>query len=175
MDDAAQETFLACFREGGALARVDPDAPGKFRSFLYGVVLNVARRVEEKRARNLARQRGDDLDMRAFKANEETASHAFDRAWASAILRQAADLQTERAADEAARRRIELLRLRFGEGLPIREIAERWNEDAARLHREYAKARKEFQRALRDVVRTVDGGRAEAIDAECERLIEYFG
>ena len=121
-----------------ALTRVDPAAPGKFRNFLYGVVLNVARRLEEKRAKKLVRE-GADVDLGLFEANQETASRAFDRAWASSLLARAVELQEERAMGDAARRRVELLELRFGEGLPIREIAERWSEDPAHLHREYAK------------------------------------
>ena len=36
-----------------------------------------------------------------------------------------------RQADSEAQRRVELLRLRFYEGLPIREIARLWETDAA--------------------------------------------
>jgi RNA polymerase sigma-70 factor (ECF subfamily) len=45
-----------------------------------------------------------------------------------------------------------LLRLRFHDGLAIRDIAERLGEDAAKLHHEYATAREEFRTALRSVV-----------------------
>ena len=45
-------------------------------------------------------------------------------------------------------RRVELLRLRFQSGLPIREIADRWGEDPAKVHHEYATARAEFKAAL---------------------------
>jgi RNA polymerase sigma-70 factor (ECF subfamily) len=176
LEDTMQETFLACFRDDGALARVDPDGHGRFRSFLYGVVLNMARRVERSRARLVARREGDDEDLRGIEANQDSASRVFDRAWASSLLKRAAELQAERAGgiDETAVRRVELLRVRFGEGLPIREIAARWNEDAAHLHREYAKARREFRDALREVVRDEDGGTRAEIDAECERLIDCF-
>ena len=67
---------------------------------------------------------------------------------------------------------MELLRLRFHENRPIRDIASLWGEDAARLHHEYARARREFQQALRDTVAEyvddVDG----ALDRECRELIE---
>jgi hypothetical protein len=49
---------------------------------------------------------------------------------------------TARSGDRAVRC-VELLRLRFQEGLPIRDIATRWNEDAAKLHHEFATARDE--------------------------------
>ena len=69
-------------------------------------------------------------------------------------MRQAADRQRTHAKQrgDAALSRIELLRLRFEEELPIREIAKLWQVDAAVLHREYAKAREEFKEALREVV-----------------------
>jgi len=67
-----------------------------------------------------------------------------------------------------------LLELRFGDGLPIREIAARWETDAAALHREYAKARREFEDALRDVIRDEEGGGPESVQKECERLTSIF-
>ena len=45
VDDAVQEVFLACFREGGAIEQADDGFPGGFRPFLYAVVRNVARHV----------------------------------------------------------------------------------------------------------------------------------
>jgi hypothetical protein len=49
-------------------------------------------------------------------------------------------------------RRVELLRLRFQDSLPIRDIAMLWNEDPASVHHEYATARKEFSTALRQAL-----------------------
>src|SRR5262245_61258276 len=51
LDDAVQEVFVECFRRGGALERVEPDRAGGFRPFLFGVVRNVALRLEARRAR----------------------------------------------------------------------------------------------------------------------------
>ena len=53
--------------------------------------------------------------LEELPAAEEPLSRAFDRAWARAILKQAAALQAERAQarDERAVRRVEILRLRF--------------------------------------------------------------
>ena len=45
-----------------------------------------------------------------------------------------------------------MLKARFQEGLPIRDIAAKWGTDAAKLQREYATARDEFRAALRSVV-----------------------
>ncbi len=43
-------------------------------------------------------------------------------------------------------RHVELLRLRFEENLPIREIARRWATDPANVHKSYALARRSFGR-----------------------------
>ena len=69
-----------------------------------------------------------------------------------------------------SRRRAKLLRLRFQEGVPIRDIAPAWNEDPAKLHRELDKARREFRDALREVLGLQAGCDRLALDAECERL-----
>jgi hypothetical protein len=67
---------------------------------------------------------------------------------------------------------VELLRLRFNDGLPIREIAVRWGEEAARLHHEYATARDEFQSALREVVAFHHPGTAPGeVDQACRELL----
>jgi RNA polymerase sigma-70 factor (ECF subfamily) len=169
IDDCAQEVFLDCFREGGALERAEEGRPGGFRAFLYGVARNVALRAERERGR-----KGVPLDS-AFDApaREEALSDAFDRAWAQSLLRQAARLMEARgrAKGADAQRRVELLRLRFGEEMPIRDIAKLWNADAARLHHEYATARDEFRAALKDVVSEHQPGDAVA---EAERLIACF-
>ncbi|MCB9883519.1 MAG: sigma-70 family RNA polymerase sigma factor [Planctomycetes bacterium] len=154
VDDAVQEAFLECFRTAGALQKAQAGRDGGFRAYFYGVLLNVARRFEQQRVRDgrLTLQEVTVLDNLA--ATGDTASVVFDREWARMIMREAAQrLQIEAMGkDEAARRRVELLRLRFQEGLPIRDIAVQWNMDAAQLHHDYAKARKEFEGALRAVV-----------------------
>jgi RNA polymerase sigma-70 factor (ECF subfamily) len=173
IDDAAQEVFVVCFEEAGALSRVEPGRPGGFRAFLFGVVRNVARRVEERRAK-AARQPDSALDLGEIEARDEPLSGVFDRAWAAAIVRLAVRRYSERnrGAGKDAERRVELLRLRFGQDLPIRDIAVRWNVDAARLHHEYARARAEFRTVLGEVLAGEDrGGDPEA---ECLRLAEFL-
>jgi len=100
-------------------------------------------------------------------ADDTSQSRAFDRAWARSLLQEAALVQAETAArsGERALKRIELLQLRFQQGLPIREIAARWNEDAVKLHHEYATARDEFRAALKSVM-------AFHLPAESERELE---
>jgi RNA polymerase sigma-70 factor (ECF subfamily) len=172
IEDAVQDVFLDCFRDGGALGRADPGRPGGFRAFLYGVVRHVAQRIERARAK-AGRPFTDEHEA---PARQRSLSQEFDRAWAKAIMRQAARVQAEsaREAGPDALRRVELLRLRFQEGLPIREIARLWDEDAARLHREYAKARREFRDALRAVVAEHLVAPPGKIDEEAERLIACF-
>lgn len=164
-DDAAQDVFVECFRAGGALAKADAERPGGFRAFLLGVVRNVARRHEARP------RRGQPLDPQ-LPADDPSLAHAFDRAWAQALLREAAHVQKNAADSDAARRRVELLRLRFHDGRPIREIAKLWNIDAAKLHHEYATAREEFRQALRQVVAFHHPGEPPAdIDRACTELL----
>ena len=176
IDDAAQQVFLDCFKENGALGRADPERGPGFRAFLYGVVRNVARGLERTRARAREQPLESGLDLEALEAKEESLAQVFDRAWAGSILTEAADLMLERAREKGsdAVRRHALLELRFGEGLPIREIAARWEVEAARLHHQFAQAREEFRRALMDVVRDLNGGGAEAVEVECRRLLGHF-
>jgi RNA polymerase sigma factor (sigma-70 family) len=169
VDDAAQDVFVECFKAGGALDSADAERGG-FRAFFLAVVRNVARRYEEKH-RPAVPLPEDHAD------GDTSLSVAFDRAWARALLKEAARVQGEAArGDERATKRVELLRLRFQDGLPIRAIAERWSEDAAKLHREYATAREEFRAALRNVVAFHHPGAAgDALDAACRELLALVG
>lgn len=154
IDDAVQDVFVECFKSGNPLARVDQTKSNGFRPFLYGIVRNVARRYEAKINAENRKRACSQIDVDAIPIKESQLSKIFDRAWAKSIMRQAADLQRTHAEQmgESALTRIELLRLRFEEELPIREIAKLWQVDATVLHREYAKAREEFKAAFRDVV-----------------------
>ncbi len=171
LDDAVQDVFVECLRPGGALDRIDPSRGSGFRAFLYGVARNVALRRESRRPRERAADPAAPLD--AIADDHSSLSRVFDRAWAKAILREAARLQEDRAraAGDAALRRVELLRLRFHEDLPIREVARRWGTDAAVLHHEYAKAREEFRAALLDVVAFHHTGDSASAEEECRKLL----
>ncbi len=134
VDDATQEVFVECFRQGGAVEAAGAGRVPSFRAFLYGVIRNVARRFESRPAH------AGDSPLPDIAADDASQSRVFERTWAQAIMAEAAQLQKSRAADlgDEAQRRVELLRLRFEEGLPIRAIAELWGVDAARLHHAYA-------------------------------------
>ncbi len=105
--------------------------------------------------------------------DDDNASRVFDRAWAASLLEQARALQATRAAAEqdGTLTRIEILRLRFEEGLPVREIARRLRRDPAKVHYEYAKARREFRQALIDVVQEHEPMPIRDAEAECARLV----
>jgi RNA polymerase sigma factor (sigma-70 family) len=177
LDDAAQEVFLECFRCGGVLDRLDPSRLGGFRAFLYGVIRVVAVRIEARPARAKDRAPPGDFDLQQVADDETRISVAFDRAWARAVLREAAERQAVQAreAGEAAVRRVDLLRLRFHEGLPVREIARRWGCDADAVHREYARARQEFKAALAAVVayHHPESSSGE-VERECASLLSLF-
>ncbi len=147
LDDAVQDVFVECFKANGVLEKAVELHPEGFRAYFNGVLRNIARRYEEKH--RPAHPLPDDRP-----ADDTSLSRAFDKAWARSLLKEAARVQAEAAAvsGERAVRRVELLRLRFQMGMPIRDIAAKWNEDPARLHHEFATARDEFRTALRQVV-----------------------
>ena len=176
LDDTVQDVFVECLRDGGLLDRARAGRPGGFRAFLYGAVRHVALRVETRQARQLARETQAPIDLQGIPGGEDALSRVFDRAWAKAVMRDAAVRQAELAAQrgEAALRRVELLRLRFHEEMPIREIAQLWGLDAPSLHHEYARARQEFRSALREVVALHDPGSPEDVDRECAQLLSLL-
>jgi RNA polymerase sigma-70 factor (ECF subfamily) len=166
LDDAVQEVFVECFRQGGALEAAGDGRVPSFRPFLYGIVRNVARRFESRPVRA--------GPLPEVPAKEVSLSHLFDRTWAQAIMTEAAQLQ-RRQADERGPdnvRRVELLRLRFQEGLPIRTIAERWGVPAAGLHHAYALAREEFRAALLEVVAFHQPGSPAEVEREAASLLK---
>jgi hypothetical protein len=63
-----------------------------------------------------------------------------------------------------------LLRLRFQDDLPIREIALRWGVEPAALHHEHARARQEFKAALLEVMAFHHPGPATDIEQDLANL-----
>ena len=177
VEDAAQEVFVDCFHPRGALARLERERTSSFRAFFYGVVRNSALHVETRRAREHARRPDSTFEPEGVPAREEALSRIFDRAWARSLIKEATRIQLRkaRAKGGAAVRRTEILRLRFHEGLAIRDIARAWKVNAARLHHDYAQARKEFLDALREVVGLEQTSTKEELDLECGRILELLG
>jgi len=176
IDDATQEAFVQCFRDGGPLERAEPERSGGFRGYLYGIVRNVARGFERQWKARRAQQPASAVDLDAIEGREEPLSRVFDRAWAGALLRRAAERQAQDArGNDRAEKRVELLQMRFGQDLPIRDIARRWGVDPAPLHEEYRAARREFLAALRVVVADESPGPPDQVEAECSRLLDYLG
>lgn len=173
VDDAVQEVFLNCFRAGGALEQLEPDRSSGFRAYLYGVTRNAARHAETHRARESKRRTPNSFHPESMPRREEALSKAFDRAWAQSVLGEAMALLTARAVHEGATasRRVELLRLRFEAGVPIRDLARRWGDDPARLHTEYGKARREFVGVLREVMGLGESCPPERVKDECQHLL----
>jgi len=170
VDDALQDVWVECFKTEGALERAPERAGRGFRAFLHGVALNVARRREERSARG---RPDEPLSGLSLESPDTTFASQFDREWARRLVRDARDafIERARAAGEDALRRVELLRLRFFEDVPIREVAERWQVDAAKLHHQYARAREEFRDALRATIQRHDPGKAAHVERELERLL----
>jgi RNA polymerase sigma factor (sigma-70 family) len=167
LDDATQEVFVECFRQGGVLEAAGAARVSSFRAFLYGVIRNVARRFESRPAHA-------DGSLPDIAADDTSQSRVFERTWARAIMAEAAQRQQSRAADlgDEAQRRVELLRLRFEEGFPIRAIADRWGVEPAWLHRAYATARQEFKAALLEVVAFHQPGSPAEVEREAAGLLK---
>lgn len=174
VDDAVQDVFMDCLKEEGPMGRLDRSRPGRFRTWLYGVSQNVARRHEERRAiaeRKMAQVADRE---RAQPRESETLSRVFDRAWARTMIRRAAARMRREANDDAGMRRVEILRCRFQEGMPIRKIAAAWGLEAPFVHHEYAKAREEFKAALRAEVMDHGGISSAEIERECAAMLQLL-
>lgn len=175
VDDAVQDVFFDCFKENGVLDRVQTAKPTSFRAFLYGVARNTALRHEQSGAHRPETPL-EQLPQEPA-ATSATPSMAFDLAWARSTLGRAALRQSENAeagGDPAALRRVELLRLRFGDDLPIREIARFWQVRPSWLHHQYAQARIEFGRALREELAAQNPESSRSADLEVQHLLEIL-
>jgi len=176
LEDATQDVFLAFLREEGVLENLRPGRQEAFRPLLYAVVRNMALRIEHARARKLDAPRSESFQGEGTPSSEDSLSRVFDRAWAESILREAADLQESLARDSGggALRRLELLRLLFDQELSLPEVAARWGVDADSLHKEAARAKREFKEALRSVVAFHHPLAPEVVERECRELLTLF-
>src|SRR5262245_33039520 len=83
LDDAGQEVFVECFRQGGVVEVAGTGRVPSFRAFLYGVIRNVARRFEGRPVP--AADPPPDVP-----ADDLGQSRLFERTWAQAIMAEAA-------------------------------------------------------------------------------------
>jgi RNA polymerase sigma-70 factor (ECF subfamily) len=171
VENAFQDVFHECFKQHGFLEHCQPAR--RFRPYFSGVIRNVARRTEA-RVLGGERQVPEEDMLEGIQQRDEELSGVLDRAWATAIVREARRRLTERACarGEAALGRVELLRLRFQEDLPIREIARRRGADARALYGDYERARQEFCLALREVAEFERPGEGRQLLAE---VLEVLG
>lgn len=174
VDDACQEVLLECFGDAGPLQRADPGR--EFRSYLLGIVRNIALRFERQRGRRREQAVGGESAFATVAADDEQLSQFFDRQWAQNLVDEARRIMEAEAATGDARAKLhaELLELRFGAGLPIRDIAVRWQLDPDAVHRAYAKARERFRACLRQVVSFHVQVPETDLDAECQRVVELL-
>lgn len=169
--DATNDVFVDCFKDGGALSRVDPTFAGGFRAFLYGVVRNVALMAE----RRLARQRdaAGGFAVENLVDSEASLSRVFDRAWAEAVVQEARDKMGARASRSAvAARRFRALAMRFEQGMPPREIAVALEEPVERIYEALREARVEFKASLMEVMAGYHPAASEAdLERHCVELL----
>lgn len=176
IDDVTQEVFVALLRSGGVLERLDPAQGSGFRGLLFGVTRKTALHAERTRARRLKRVTDEAVEPDRAPADDPTLSRIFDRSYAKAIVQQAREVMEDASRERGveAVRRVRLLSAIFHDGVAIRDLAQQWDVDAAHLHREYAKARREFRAAMRTVVAGTDGCSDERAEQECARLLQLL-
>lgn len=172
--DATHEVIARCLGPQGALSRLEYGHPSGLRGFLYGVTRNVALEHERRRAE----PRGE-LGLEGFDGgHDETPSREFSRAYARAVMQEVRARFEEWSRQNGPEflRRQELLVLRLEDGVPLREIALRWKVDAARLHHEYARARRDYRAVLLEVVAEQHPGLGAAgVHEAAQELLEHLG
>lgn len=176
LEDAVDEVFVECLKPQGVLERARPGEGAGFRAFLFATCRNVALRQRTRRASRREADAGT-ATFEALSADEEhSLGAAFDRAWAVELLREASEHQSRVAQTRGtqAQRRVEILRLRFQDGMPVREISARLDLPPDFVHHEYAQARREFERSLRTVLAEHNPGQPQAAERELAELLALF-
>ena len=172
-----QEVFLDCFKSNGALDRADKTRAGGFRAFFYGAARTAALRCEQAYHLNTKRSPSVDIDADRVGADERSLSEVFDRAWAQSVVREAVAVHRAQARmfDGREKMRVEILRLRFEVGKPIREIAKLLDLTPELAHQEYAAARKGFRHVLEDVVAAHYADSELSITERCREVLLLLG
>ncbi len=177
VEDAVQEVFVACFKPGGVLDRVDRNRAGGFRAYFYGAARKTALHLERALDQNEKHHTASDFDTDRMRADEASLSQVFDRAWAQSIVQEAVFLYRERAQGMGGRemQRVEILRLRFDEELPVREIAAQLGLAPELVHKEYARARRGYRAVLEDVVAAHYPYSGEDLEERCREVMRLLG
>jgi RNA polymerase sigma factor (sigma-70 family) len=176
VDDGTQEVFVQCFKPGGALRAVDPAGSARFRSYLYGVVKHVADRIERAQRVRRAQHEHSGFGLDDLERREASLSRTFDRAWVGMLTRRAWLLMASRIeAGTAGRDRIQILDLRYQEGLSPAQIAERLHFEPDYVYQQLRNAKRDFRTALLEVVATYHpGATKEELEARCVELVGFL-
>lgn len=168
VEDAVQEVFLSCF--DGALSRADRARGASFRAYLMGITKNIAARYEAARVLSPA----ETAVLHALPNREDELSVVYERAWAQTLVKEAhARLMAEAdAKGEAAKRRVDVLRMRFAGAASVESIAQKLGISVGRCYKDFERARGEFRDCLRAVVRSaMESGAPMDVDEECRRVL----
>jgi RNA polymerase sigma-70 factor (ECF subfamily) len=177
VEDAVQEVYLECLREDGVLERAGATPPKQFRTFLLGVVRNVARRLEAHHGLRVADPLPTDYQRHGGVDDASDPTRVFDRTWARNIVRQAQQnlLARLQRGSEAAQARAHLLYQRYMMDLTVAEIAARTGESTRRIHHRLEETRAEFAKELGQLVAADMSGSADEVRLECQRLLGMLG
>ena len=124
------------------------------------------------RHRRLRLQPQEALDC--IDSSDASQSQVFDRAWARLVVREAYDtLIADGGTCPDALRRLQVLRLRYQEGLPPREIARRLAiADVRAVYQMLSTGRTQFRRALTAVMRSYNPSASPSeIERYCRDLL----
>lgn len=176
LDDAVGEVLVECLKSQGLLERAELGRGAGFRALLFAACRNVALRQRTRRGRRREVSVETGVIEALTSEEERTLGRAFDQAWAAELLREAGEHQAREAQRKglAAVRRVEILRLRFQEGLEVRDVAALLALEPDFVHHEYAQGRKEFERSLRAVIAEHHPDAPEEAARELRELLELF-
>ncbi len=156
VDDAVQEFFLESLKPCGALARYE-ERSDSHRAYFLSVARNVARRFEERAARDARRRQAG---MHATRRPDATIDQRLDRAWARAVLMRAAIRFRRRVSTKTY-----ALFAAVVAGQTIAVLARDQDIPAAPLYRVLERARAEFRLALDQELRSRGDGQRRTVDA----------
>lgn len=170
--EGLQEVLMECLRPAGPLERVDAERPGGFRAFLYGVTSRTAAAMERRLARARRGNAKAGFDPDRVERDEQTLSQAFDRGWAEMIGREARrQLATQAAVDPRLADRMRCLELRYVEGLPPREIAEKIGGTPEQVYELLRAAKNDYRDALLEVMSAYfPGATRKDLESRCQEL-----